>query len=291
MIEGNLASSEKHGINGWSVNSEEQTTDDLMCFLTFGPTCTKYNFKHWGQDLPTPEIHQVKRASTSLYAETWENGGIIMGKVHMIKDIDKGNPAVSQLMGRVKVSRKAVRKPITKEPSIVSVSGRIKISLRFTERRRSNYLRIINDCKTRVQLRTALKSMDIWKVVFKQQPKEEDRILGNGWCGYVSMNQIRRGADLATNIAQERGQALAKQSVTQEGVASVLETVQDIYNSSTGSVRVNWESLSSARLKGREILLSVMDTLRNWEHRLVDSLELARWLNAQNLYGTCNKWK
>ena len=34
-----------------------------------------------------------------------------------------------------------------------------------------------------------------------------------------------------------------------------------------------------------------MDTLRNWEHRLVDSLELARWLNAQNLYGTCNKWK
>ena len=34
-----------------------------------------------------------------------------------------------------------------------------------------------------------------------------------------------------------------------------------------------------------------MDTLRNWEHRLVDSLELARWLNAQNLYGTCNKCK
>ena len=105
------------------------------------------------------------------------------------------------------------------------------------------------------------------------------------------MNQIRRGAVLSTNMAQEGGRALAKQSVTQEGAASVLETVQDIYNSSTGSVRENWASLSSAKLKGREILLSVMDTLRNWGHRLVDSLELARWLNAQNLYGTCNKWK
>ena len=161
MIEGNLTSTEKHGICGWSVNTEEQTTDDLMCFLTFGPTCTKYNFNHWGQDLPTPEIHQIDRTSTAQYAETWENGGIIMGRIQMLKDIDRGNPMVSQLMGSVKAEKRVVRRPITKEPSIMCESGRIKISLRFTERKRLAYLKIINDCKTREQLRNTLKSMKI----------------------------------------------------------------------------------------------------------------------------------
>ena len=140
-----------------------------MCFLTFSPTCKKFNFKHWGQDIPTPELHQVNKASTALYAEMWEEGGIIMGKVQMLKDINKGNPTISQLMGRVKAAKKAVRRPVTKEPTIASESGRIRISLRFTERKRTVYLKIINDCKTREQLRSALKSMKIWKVVFKQQ--------------------------------------------------------------------------------------------------------------------------
>ena len=39
--------------------------------------------------MPTPEMHQVNRASTALYAERWEEGGVIMGKVEMIKDIDE----------------------------------------------------------------------------------------------------------------------------------------------------------------------------------------------------------
>ena len=141
---------------------------------------------------------------------------------------------VSELMVRVKVAKKIARRPITKEPSIVSESGRIKISLRFTERKRLAYLKIINDCKTRDQLRRALKSMKIWKVVFRQQPLEEDLILGNGWCGYISMNQIRRGGEMATIIAQSRAGGLRKQSVIQAGAARVLETVRDIYDSSTG---------------------------------------------------------
>ena len=291
MIEGNIAATEKHGIWGWNEETEEQTTDDLMCFLTFGPTCKKFNFKHWGQDIPIPELHQVNKASTALYTEMWEEGGIIMGKVQMLKDINKGNPTISQLMGRVKAAKKAVRRPVTKEPTIASESGRIKISLRFTERKRTAYLKIINDCKTREQLRSALKSMKIWKVVFKQQPLEEDLILGNGWCGYVAMNQIRRGGELATNMGQMGASGLRKQSVAQAGAARMLETVKDIYDSSTGTIRPSWVSLDTTRLKGREILLSVIDTLRNWEYRLVDSLESARWLNAKNLYGTCNKWK
>ena len=134
MIEGNLAATEKHGIWGWNEETEEQTTDDLMCYLTFGPTCKKFNFKHWGQDIPKPELHQVKKASTALYSEMWEEGGIILGKAQMLKDINKGNPTISQLMGRVKAAKKAARRPVTKEPTIAIESGRIKISLRFTER-------------------------------------------------------------------------------------------------------------------------------------------------------------
>ena len=71
----------------------------------------------------------------------------------------------------------------------------------------------------------------------------------------------------------------------------MLETVRDIYDSTTGPVRENWANLRSIDLKGRETLRSVMDTLTNWEYRLVDTLERARWLNAQNIYGTCSKWK
>ena len=92
-------------------------------------------------------------------------------------------------------------------------------------------------------------------------------------------------------MAQSGAGGCRKLSVMQAGAASVIETVKDIYESSTGPVRENWESLATSKLKGREILMSVMDTLKNWEYRLVDSLEPARWLNAKNLYGTCNKWK
>jgi hypothetical protein len=248
------------------------------------------SFTHWGQNLPAPEIHQIKRASTAQYAEMWEEGGIIMGKIQMIKDVDKGNPVISQLIGRVNVAKIKVRRPITKVPSIVSESGRIKISLRIRETKHLAFLKIVNECRSREQLRNTLKSMKSWKVVFKQQPAE-DRILGNGWCGYVAMNKICREAELSTNSTQVGAGGSSKQSVTHAGALRVLETVRSIYESSTGLIRANWESLGSSHLKGREILLSVMDTLRNWEYRLVDSLELARWLNAKNIYGTCNKWK
>ena len=87
----------------------------------------------------------------------------------MVMDIDRGNPMVSELMGRIRKANKKIKSPITKEPSITSESGRIKISLRFTERKRPAYLKIINDCKTREKLRNSLKSMKIWKVVFKKQ--------------------------------------------------------------------------------------------------------------------------
>ena len=36
--------------------------------------------------------------------------------------------------------------------------------------------------------------------------------------------------------------------------------------------------------------MSVRDTLRNWGSRLYDGLELSRWMNSKNLYGTCGRW-
>ena len=54
MIEGNLIATEKHGICGWSANSEEQSTDDLMCFLTFGPTMHQVQLHTLGAGPPNP---------------------------------------------------------------------------------------------------------------------------------------------------------------------------------------------------------------------------------------------
>ena len=150
---------------------------------------------------------------------------------------------------------------------------------------------MINECKSREQLRNTLKSMKVWKVVLKEQSIEEDLILGNGWCGYVAMNQICRESEPPSSAMRARTEERSKRSVAQEGASRMLETVRDIYDSTTGPVREHWANLGSISLKGRETLLSVMGKLRNWEYRLVDTLERARWLNAQNIYGTCNKWK
>jgi hypothetical protein len=153
VIEGGLPSLEKHGIKGWSEDSNAQTIDDLVCFLTFGPNCSKYDYKHWGQEQAPLEFREFKGTSTAQYAKRWDGGGIIKGTVTMVMDIDRGNPMVSELMGRIRKANKKVKSPITKEPSITSESGRIKISLRFIKKKRTRYLKMINECKSREQLR------------------------------------------------------------------------------------------------------------------------------------------
>ena len=43
-------------------------------------------------------------------------------------------------------------------------------------------------------------------------------------------------------------------------------------------------------MTNRKKLFSVRDTLANWSNRLTDGLIKVRWLNAKNIYGSCELW-
>jgi hypothetical protein len=117
----------------------------------------------------------------------------------------------------------------------------------------------------------------LWKVAFKEDEDREDLVPGQGWCGYLAIDQVRRQADAVTKMDQA-------------GIQHLIDTVDAMIRCGNGGIRPGWRSRASLDLTTREVLLSVKDTLTNWERRLKDSLEKARWLNSQNIYGTCGTW-
>ena len=116
----------------------------------------------------------------------------------------------------------------------------------------------------------------MWKVTFREHVNE-DKVPGRGWCGYLSVDQVRRNADTA-------------QELDAVGALKLAETLDEMIRASRGSIRAKWRSLSVTKLSNREILLSVKDTLINWVNRMTDGLSSVRWLNAKNIYGTCELW-
>ena len=117
-------------------------------------------------------------------------------------------------MGRIRKAKKP-KKLITKEPKMIVESGRIRISMRLLDRKRAASMQAINSCKGKESLRKVLKNMVIWRTVIKEARQDEDKITGDGWCGYISMNQILRGADRPTNMIVE-------------GAEEVIESVKEI---------------------------------------------------------------
>jgi hypothetical protein len=136
----------------------------------------------------------------------------------------------------------------------------------------------LESCKDEADIRTFLMEGKMWKVTFKEEEDREDLVPGEGWCGYLAIDQVRR-----------RGDAVVR--MDREGIQHLRRTLDDIIIHSRGGVRPNWRSLGSNELTTREVLFSVWDTLTNWGARLKNSLEEARWLNAKNIYGTCGIWE
>ena len=121
--------------------------------------------------------------------------------------------------------------------------------------------------------------MKIWKTTYKENEDSEDKTPGDGWCGYLAIDQIRRGNEDSRMIQ------------SQEEANSLSQTIDELISFGTGSVRKGWRKLNSSKLTHREVLLSVRDTLRNWGSRLYNGIERTRWMSSKNLYGTCKKWE
>jgi hypothetical protein len=61
----------------------------------------------------------------------------------------------------------------------------------------------IKSCKSKDELRAVLLEEKVWRVTFKEQ-LSEDKIPGQGWCGYLAVNQVRRNAE-AVQVFDQAG--------------------------------------------------------------------------------------
>ena len=63
----------------------------------------------------------------------------------------------------------------------------------------------------------------VWEVMFKEQTNE-DKVPGRGWCGYLSIDQVRRDADTV-------------QELDSAGVLKLSETLDEMIRTSRGGIR------------------------------------------------------
>jgi hypothetical protein len=286
LIEGKGLGNELHGIlcheDLEPLNSEEER---MMIYLTFGPTSAKFNYKHFGHLINEEVIETEIKTSRSgrrikepskKYIE-WDGESIRRGSLEELLDCVEGNPRIRELMDRVRKSLKTAREPRARSHTVAADSGRIRIELKSTDRFNKKIRARLEACRDEEDLRTFLREEKLWRVTFKEDEDREDLVPGQGWCGYLAIDQVRRQSDLVGGM-------------NQEGIQHLKETLDEIINCSVGGIRSHWRDLGSEELTTREVLLSVKDTLTNWRAGLKDSLEEARWLNARNIYGTCGRW-
>jgi exonuclease III len=278
VVEGKIKATEKHGIHlGWKDDMRH-----LLAYLTYGPTCMKYNFRHWGHNVDETSIGLLGKKRKALYTESWNGGDTVDGEIEMLFDTNSGNTHLCELTGKIlsDLKRKPPIQPkgLTDAPEIWSVSGRVKVSLDIKGNRLKERLKELNDCRSKKEIEDKLMTMKIWKVTFREDEGNEDKTPGDGWCGYLAIDQIRRGND---NSRMFRNQ---------EEANSICQTVDELIAFGTGNVRDGWRKLSSSKLTHREVLLSVRGTLRNWGTRLHNGIDKNRWMSSKNLYGTCKKW-
>jgi hypothetical protein len=227
----------------------------------------------------TSNTRYGRESKTSLSKFTeFDGANVIVWDPEIIMDCDRGNSRICELMKKIKKSIGTTKKSTTvrKDISVNAESGRVRIELKLSEKM-NNKIRVkIKSCKDKNELREVLMKEKAWKVTFREQT-DEDLVPGNGWCGYLSVNQVLRNADEV-------------QEMDSIGVQQLIETLNEIIRTSRGGVRPNWKSKDIKHLTTREVLFSVKDTLVNWGTRLTDALGAVRWLNAKNIYGTCGIW-
>ena len=123
----------------------------------------------------------------------WGGGDTIEGTVGMLNDIDRENVNVRGLIAQTKIVKGKTRGKLSKGPKVVTMAGRVKVALEMRERKMKKELGQINQCTDKETLRETLKGMDIWRVSVKEAADVEDKIPTAGWCGYLAIDQIRRG--------------------------------------------------------------------------------------------------
>jgi hypothetical protein len=100
-------------------------------------------------------------------------------------------------------------------------------------------MRILNGCRNVVELKEKLSTMRIWRVEIIPEGME-DRVTGDGCCGYTSMAQIINDNSKRYNLA-ERADRL------EVGMA-----IRNVINNSEGRVRPGFEKFRGVDLNTKE---------------------------------------
>jgi hypothetical protein len=217
------------------------------------------------------------KASLTKFTE-FDGVNVTEGNPAVVMDCDKGNPRILELVNKIlKDTENTKKDSVQRSDPIIKVGkGRIRVELKVKEKKNNKSRMRIKACKNKAELRTALMEEKVWKVTFLEMTNE-DKVPGLGWCGYLVVDQVRRNSSTV-------------QTMDVAGAHQLTETLDDMIKTSRGGVRQNWGDLDATKMTNREILFSVRDTLSNWGNRLTDGLKRVRWLNAKNIYGSCQIW-
>ena len=88
---------------------------------------------------------------------------------------------------------------LNSQPTVNVNEGRIRITMDMGKKKLKERLSELNASKSTKDLIDKLRSLKIWRVSFLEK-KSEDEVSGNGWCGYVAMNQIINNDDYASKM-------------------------------------------------------------------------------------------
>ena len=162
------------------------------------------------------------------------------------------------------------------ENGIKGACGRIVVSLNLGKGKagKSRWNRI-TDCKNVDELCIELGTMRAWKVMIRQDTARENRIPGNGYCGYIAINQLMRGKESHVNVNERAGRL------------EICENTRSLINSGPWEIRDGWREMGSRERNGKERALGAIAELEgngaNWLSQTTLAEEF--WLHSSLLTG------
>ncbi len=170
-----------------------------------------------------------------------------MGTIEAVIGLD-GNVKARELAESKKAKHKETKGGSLRTQPMVNVNeGRIRITMDMGKKKLKERLAELNSSKNINELVDKLRSLKIWRVSFLER-KSENEVPGNGWCGYVSMNQIINNDEYASKMDDDAE------------LGKLRESVDQIFKVGHGGMTSNWKKKSSSKLTTRETLLLERET-------------------------------
>ena len=166
-----------------------------------------------------------------------------------------------------------------KEPT--AEVGRVKITMTLgSGSKRREHLRIINSCRTAQELNERTALLRIWRVEIKHD-QGEDKVVGDGYCGYAAMTNIIRGVERKLDM-RERQDRL-----------EVGMTIREMMSKSGGSVRKGWKKLMHRDLNHKERAQGAYEELMKEEGHFLahKGLGAEYWMWDRIIDGRCDELK